>query len=100
MHEGVDIGAPRGTPVYAVAGGTVVLSGEQRGYGQIVVIRHDAHVETAYAHLDRRRVERGEVVRRGQRIGDLGQTGNATTPHVHYEVRLRGTPVDPAAYLP
>ena len=100
MHKGVDIVAPPGTGVRATADGTVSFSGEQRGYGHIVVIRHDPEYETAYAHLRKRRVGVGEQVRRGQRIGDVGRTGTATTDHLQYEVRRHGQPVDPIPYLP
>jgi murein DD-endopeptidase MepM/ murein hydrolase activator NlpD len=100
MHKGVDIVAPPGTAVYATADGTVAFSGEQRGYGHIVVVRHSPEYETAYAHLRKRRVGEGERVRRGQVIGDVGRTGTATTDHLQYEVRRHGQPVDPMPYLP
>jgi len=100
MHKGVDIVAPPGTAVYATADGTVAFSGEQRGYGHIVVLRHSPEYETAYAHLRKRRVGEGERVRRGQVIGDVGRTGTATTDHLQYEVRRHGEPVDPMPFLP
>ena len=100
MHNGVDIVAPPGTPVRAAADGTVAFSGEQRGYGHIIVLRHCPEYETAYAHLRKRRVGEGERVRAGQVIGDVGRTGTATTNHLQYEVRRHGRPVDPLPYLP
>jgi murein DD-endopeptidase MepM/ murein hydrolase activator NlpD len=100
QHNGIDILAPRRTPVLATADGVVAFSGTQRGYGNIVIVNHSASLETAYAHLDERLVEPGQPVRQGQKVGLLGQTGNATAPHVHYEVRKDGRPADPLPYLP
>ena len=99
-HKGLDIKAPASTPVVATADGVVAFSGWQSGYGHIVVIAHDDNIETAYAHLSQRRVETGQPVDAGQWIGDVGATGRVTAPHLHYEVRRGGTPVNPVAYLP
>ena len=99
-HKGLDIKAPAATPVVATADGVVAFSGWQSGYGHIVVIGHAGGIETAYAHLSRRRVEEGERVDAGQWIGDVGATGRVTAPHLHYEVRKGGTPVNPVAFLP
>jgi len=99
MHNGMDIRGPFGTPVYATADGVVIYSGIQRGYGKVVMIQHENGYETRYAHLDAWEVEEGETVYQGDIVGRLGQTGNATTPHVHYEVRAGGEPRDPADYF-
>lgn len=98
-HSGVDIKAPRRTPVVATADGVVVYSGSRRGYGNMVVLRHSGGVETAYAHLEKREVKPGDSVQSGQCIGLLGNTGKATTYHVHYEIRINGEPVDPVPHL-
>ena len=84
----------------ASADWVVSFSGTQRGYGNIVIVDHGGAYQTAYAHLDSRGVRAGQNVRRGQTLGRLGQSGNATAPHVHYEVRRRGAPINPAPYLP
>ncbi len=99
-HNGIDIRAEVGTPVMATAEGIVNFSGAMRGYGQIVVIDHGNGIETAYAHLHNRAVQEGDRVEKHQKVGQLGATGNATTPHVHYEVRLDGDPIDPNFFLP
>jgi len=100
LHSGVDMTVPMDTPVVATHPGLVSFSGTMRGYGEIIVMEHDGGMQTAYAHLNKREAAVGDKVKRGQRIGLSGQSGNATAPHVHYEVRLNGVPVDPAPYLP
>jgi len=100
MHNGIDISAPSGTPVYATAAGRVAFSGKQTGYGHIVVVDHGGGIETAYAHLRERRVSAGESVRAGDRVGDVGRSGWATGHHLQYEVRRDGRHVDPMPYLP
>lgn len=100
IHKGIDLQAPAGTPVHATAPGRVTYSGEQRGYGEVIIIEHGGGLATVYAHLRKRRADAGDEVRRGQHIGDVGRSGNATTDHLHYEVRVNGAPVDPAPYLP
>lgn len=100
LHKGVDLQVPSGTPVHATAAGTVSFSGEQRGYGDIIVVEHGNGWATAYAHLRKRRADQGERVQQGQHIGDVGRTGNATTDHLHYEVRRDNQPIDPMPYLP
>jgi murein DD-endopeptidase MepM/ murein hydrolase activator NlpD len=97
MHEGIDIAAPYGVPVVAVASGTVVQAGWMGGYGNLVVIDHGGGVSTAYAHLSS--VAAGGSVAQGQVIGYNGCTGSCTGPHVHFEVRVNGSPVDPLGYL-
>jgi len=99
MHNGHDWAAPTGTPLYATADGEVIFAGKQRGYGNVVIIRHDFGFETFYAHQSKIRVTKGQRVSRGDQIGDMGSTGRSTGPHVHYEVRLYGKPVDPLTYI-
>jgi len=99
-HNGIDIRAAVGTPVIATADGVVSFSGNMSGYGQLVVIDHGNGIETVYAHLHSRAIEEGQVVKKHDKIGTLGASGNATTPHVHYEVRLDGEHIDPNFFLP
>ena len=99
LHAGIDYAHRRGTPIYSTADGVVLYSGRQRGYGNIVKIRHAFGYETVYAHLHRRRVKVGDEVKRGDRIGDMGNTGRSTGTHLHYEIRLNGKPVNPAKYI-
>jgi murein DD-endopeptidase MepM/ murein hydrolase activator NlpD len=99
MHSGLDIAAPRGTPVYATADGIVTQAGRQRGYGRVVKIRHAFGFETVYAHLNRARVKVGQRVGRGDRIGDMGSTGRSTGNHVHYEIRIDDKPVNPVKFI-
>ncbi|HVN06207.1 MAG TPA: M23 family metallopeptidase [Bryobacteraceae bacterium] len=99
MHTGVDISAPTGTPVRAAADGIVKFVGWSSGYGQLIVISHGGGYETYYAHLSRFGVVEGQEVRRGDQIGNVGSTGRVTAPHLHYEVRIGGNPVNPHPYL-
>jgi murein DD-endopeptidase MepM/ murein hydrolase activator NlpD len=99
MHTGVDISASTGTPVLSTADGIVTFVGWSTGYGQMVVVDHGGGCETYYAHLSRFGVVDGQEVRRGEQIGAVGSTGRVTAPHLHYEVRLGGTPVNPHNYL-
>ena len=99
MHNGVDFAAPVGTPIYTTAEGVVTFSGRQRGYGIVVKIRHAFGFETVYAHLSKSRVTVGQRVERGQRIADMGSTGRSTGSHLHYEVRIDGTPVNPSKFI-
>lgn len=99
-HPGVDLEARRGEAVRAPLPGVVSKVGnDPAGYGRYVILSHGDGWETLYAHNDRILVASGQEVRQGQPIARVGQTGNATAPHVHVEVRLAGTPVDPAPYL-
>lgn len=99
-HAGMDILAPRGTPVRASERGTVVYAGNgMRGYGNAVVIDHGGGVTTLYGHLDAIRVESGDAVPAGAVIGTVGRSGNATAYHLHFEIRVDGEPVDPLGHL-
>ena len=99
MHTGVDISAPTGTSVCATADGIVTLAAWSSGYGQLVIVDHGGGFETYYAHLSRFTVVEGQEVRRGDQIGAVGSTGRVTAPHLHYEVRIGGAPVNPHTYL-
>jgi murein DD-endopeptidase MepM/ murein hydrolase activator NlpD len=99
MHEGIDIGVPSGTPVHAAAAGQVVYAGWMSGYGNIVVIDHGSGLSTAYGHNTSLVVSVGQDVAVGQQIAFSGSTGHSTGPHVHFEVRVNGAPVDPLGYL-
>jgi murein DD-endopeptidase MepM/ murein hydrolase activator NlpD len=99
LHTGVDFRAGTGTPVYSAGGGVVVFAGWKTGYGNTVVIDHGGSLATLYAHNSALAVSTGATVKRGQRISSAGSTGNSTGPHVHFEVRVNGSPVDPMKYL-
>jgi murein DD-endopeptidase MepM/ murein hydrolase activator NlpD len=98
MHEGIDIGAACGTPIRAAASGTVVYAGWMDGYGNITIIDHGGGLGTAYGHQSAIYVGGGSVSQ-GQVIGAVGSTGHSTGCHLHFEVRVNGTPVDPLGYL-
>lgn len=95
MHTGTDFGYPVGTPIYASESGTVTLAGWNGGYGKCVIIDHGNGMQTLYAHQSKIHVAKGMNVVRGQRIGDTGNTGNSTGPHLHFEVIINGQKVDP-----
>lgn len=99
MHEGHDWAGSTGTPIHATADGVVVHAGRQGGYGNLVKIKHDFGFETRYAHLSRIRVNVGERVSRGERIGDMGNTGRSTGTHLHYEIRISGSAINPMKYI-
>jgi murein DD-endopeptidase MepM/ murein hydrolase activator NlpD len=99
MHEGIDLGAAYGTPIHAAAAGTVIYCGWEEGYGNFVVIDHGGNLATAYGHQSRIAVTCGQHVEQGQVIGYVGSTGHSTGPHLHFEVRVDGNPVDPLGYL-
>ena len=94
-HDGVDYGAPTGTPVLAVAKGVVVFSGWNNGYGNYVCIKHDSGYESRYGHLSRAFMHKGERVKQGQRVGLVGQTGIATGPHLDFQLLVKGKHVNP-----
>lgn len=99
MHNGHDWAGPTGTPIHTTADGVVTFAGRQSGYGNIIKIQHDFGHETRYAHLHRIRVKVGQRVSRGDRIGDMGNTGRSTGTHLHYEIRVRGKALDPMKYI-
>ncbi len=99
MHYGSDFAAPHGTPIYATADGVVTKAGWASGYGRLIKIKHDFGIETRYAHLSKIRVKVGQKVSRGERIGDMGNTGRSTGTHLHYEIRVNGNAVNPMKYL-
>ncbi len=99
FHKGLDISAPQGTPVYAPASGKIIFSGRDGSYGLSIKISHNSNLLTRYAHLHSLKVKQGEMVQRGELIGYVGNTGRSTGPHLHYEVRLAGMPVDPTHYI-
>ncbi len=99
-NKGIDIGGKRGQTIRAAASGTVVYEGSGlRGYGQLIIIKHNAEFLSAYAHCDRTYVKEGNVIKRGAKIAEMGSTG-ADRVKLHFEIRRRGIPVDPIAYLP
>jgi murein DD-endopeptidase MepM/ murein hydrolase activator NlpD len=98
-HNGVDLAAPRGTPVYATADGKIEMAQRYSSYGNYVQIAHGGEYETRYAHLSSYTVAEGDMVHKGELIGYVGSTGRSTGPHLHYEVRLEGAPVDPRPYM-
>ena len=99
IHPGIDIGVPYGTPIHAAAAGTVIYCGWMEGYGNLVVIDHHNTLATAYAHQSRIAVGCGQNVGQGDVIGYVGCTGHCFGPHLHFEVRVNGEPVDPLRYL-
>ncbi len=99
FHEGLDFTAETGTPIYAAAGGIISAAEQTPDYGKIVKIDHGSGLETRYAHASRLLVKAGERVEKGQKIAEVGSTGRSTGPHLHYEIRLNGNPLDPRKYL-
>lgn len=99
IHAGIDIGVPIGTPLHAADGGKVVIAGVVQGYGNYTCIQHTASLSTCYGHQNRIGVSVGQTVKKGQVIGETGNTGHSTGPHLHFEVRVNGTPVNPLGYL-
>ena len=100
-HTGVDIVAPRGARIYASAAGRVTYAAASgTGYGTMVVIEHDSAVATLYAHNSRNLVREGQWVKQGAPIATVGETGHATGPHVHFEIRVNDVPQDPVPFLP
>lgn len=99
MHEGLDIANRPGTDVIAPADGTVIFADTKSGYGQTVILDHGYGLETWFAHNSKISVQKGQRVRRGETISKIGSTGRSTGPHLHYEVRFRGLPVNPDTYI-
>jgi murein DD-endopeptidase MepM/ murein hydrolase activator NlpD len=98
-HQGIDLAAPEGSAVKTTADGKVIEAERSKRYGRTVLIDHGRGWQTRYAHLKRIKVDRGERVKRGENIGTVGRSGNATGFHLHYEVLRHGAPVDPWPYL-
>jgi len=98
FHAGMDFSANIGTPIYATGDGVVKKAGWQSGYGKIIIINHGFGYETWYAHLNDYDVRVGQKVKRGEVIGEVGNTGKSTGPHLHYEVHLKGKVVNPVNY--
>lgn len=99
FHEGLDFTAEVGTPIYAAAGGIVTSAEQTPDYGKIIKIDHGSGLETRYAHTSMMFVKAGDRVEKGQMIAQVGNTGRSTGPHLHFEVRLNGAPLDPRSYL-
>jgi len=99
FHNGLDIANRRGTPVYASGNGVVKFAGQSNGTGKSVVINHGQGITTLYGHLSKIHVKKGERVKKNQKIANVGSTGKSTNPHLHYEVRISGTPIDPRRHL-
>jgi hypothetical protein len=99
MHKGIDIAANLGATINAALDGTVSYAGWQDGYGNVIKMDHVDSIETTYAHCSSITVKKGEVVRKGEKIGEVGSTGNSTGPHLHFEVRENGEPKNPENYI-
>jgi murein DD-endopeptidase MepM/ murein hydrolase activator NlpD len=98
-HSGIDIGAPRGTPVLAPAAGTVVYAGGHAEYGVTLIIDHGNDIKTLYGHLTKVDVAAEQKVERGQMVAHTGNTGRSSGPHLHYEIQVKGQAVNPRSYL-
>lgn len=99
-HDGIDLAAPMGAPVRAVADGVVIFADPYAGYGNLVVVLHKAGITTHYGHLSKIEVAPGKRIKAGQIIGKVGSTGISTGPHLHWEVRVNGEAVDPEVVMP
>lgn len=99
IHRGVDISAPTGTPVHAMAPGTVEFAGSMRGYGRVVIVDHGSHVRTVYAHLSEVRATEGQVLHGRPVIGLSGSSGTSSAPHIHFEIIRNGNHEDPVPLL-
>jgi murein DD-endopeptidase MepM/ murein hydrolase activator NlpD len=99
LHAGIDIGAPEGTPIRAAMSGKVVLLGWTGGYGNYTCVQHGGGLSTCYAHQSRYGTSMGASVSKGDVIGYVGNTGNSTGAHLHFETRVNGAPVNPMGYL-
>ena len=98
-HQGIDMAGPVGTSIFATGDGVVTYAGWQRGYGNLIKIQHELGTETRYGHLSKIRVKVGQKVSRNSLIGDMGNTGRSTGPHLHYEVRVDGKAVNPMSFI-
>jgi len=100
FHDGIDIAAPEGTPIQAIERGEVIYSDQLRGYGNIVILRHQGGIVSVYAHNQVNLVREGQQVGKGEVIAKVGSTGRVTGPHLHFEIRKNNTAQDPLRYLP
>jgi len=100
LHSGIDLRAPKDTPIKASSDGKVIFSGQKTGYGKIIIIAHADGIESSYAHNQRNLVRTGEDILKGGVIATVGRTGNSTGYHLHFELRQRGHKIDPKQYLP
>ncbi len=99
-HDGIDIAAKRGTPIFSAESGRVIHSGRLGSYGKVVIVKHSGKFRSVYAHASRILVRKGEFVERGQKIAEVGSTGRSTGPHVHFEIRRSEAPQNPLGFLP
>ncbi|HHW47672.1 MAG TPA: M23 family metallopeptidase [Clostridiaceae bacterium] len=99
FHEGLDIAASTGTDIKAAARGKVIFAGKKSGYGNVVILEHENQIKTVYAHASKLLVKEGQEVKKGEIIAKVGSTGRSTGPHLHFEVLVSGTPVDPLNFL-
>ena len=99
MHAGLDFAAPIGTPIFAAAGGVVASAEHHPMFGNTVTVDHGNQLSTLYAHASRLSVKPGDIVRKGQKLGEVGTTGRSTGPHLHFEVHVNGAPQNPARFL-
>jgi len=101
LHDGIDLATEKGTPIHAAESGRVIYSGDELGdYGRVVILKHEGRWATIYAHNSKNLVKEGQEVSRGDVIAKVGDTGNATAPHLHFEVRRSNEPEDPRSCLP
>ena len=100
VHDGIDIGAPEGTPIRAIERGEVIYADQLRGYGNMVIVRHAGGFVSVYAHNEANLVREGQIVARGDIVGRVGSTGRVTGPHLHFEIRKNNSAQDPLRYLP
>lgn len=99
-HDGIDIGAPEGTPIRAIEKGEVIYSDQLRGYGNIIIVRHTGGFISVYAHNEANLVREGQAISRGEVIARVGNTGRVSGPHLHFEIRKNNAAQDPLRYLP
>ncbi|XID90970.1 murein hydrolase activator EnvC family protein [Paenibacillaceae bacterium WGS1546] len=99
LHAGIDMAAPKGTPIYAAEAGVVIVAQSWSGYGNCVIIDHGGGLWTLYGHMSKISTKKGDTVKRGEKIGEVGSTGQSTGNHLHFEVRKNSEPVNPAPYL-
>jgi len=99
LHTGIDFGVGYGTPIHACDSGLVIYATWMGGYGNVIIVDHGHGISTLYAHQSSLAVGTGSLVARGQVVGYVGSTGFSTGPHLHFEVRVNGNPVDPMGYL-